>query len=213
MLLSHHLQLFLHLFCYNNYSSLLFPIANRSETNNLSEDPKLMKNFRKIIMYILYIYIFWPKSEGGGGRGQCPMPHTGPSPKRVVSRMCFNNGELRPKSWKLSFKWLPTNFWAAILVMYRGISQNFIWLLWVVITLSVTWESTSPLMPSSDGHYFFALIHAKSKTRLSGGKPRNIVRKCLHGTEQLTELLYSFWLYKSCWTFKLSTACTTLNWL
>ena len=47
-------------------------------------------------------------------------------------------------------------------------------------------------MPSSDSHYSFALIHAKSKTRLSGGKPRNIVWKCLHDTEQLTELLYFF---------------------
>ena len=34
----------------------------------------------------------------------------------------------------------------------------------------------------------FALIYAKSKTRLSSGKPRNIVWKCLHDTE----LLYFF---------------------
>ena len=39
-------------------------------------------------------------------------------------------------------------------------------------------------------HYslIFALIHAKSKTRFSNGKPRNIVWKCLHDTE----LLYFF---------------------
>ena len=48
-------------------------------------------------------------------------------------------------------------------------------------------------MPSSDvTTYCFALIHEKSKTRFSSGKPRNIVWKCLHDTEQLTELLYSF---------------------
>ena len=34
----------------------------------------------------------------------------------------------------------------------------------------------------------FALIHAKSETRFSSGKPRNIVWKCLHDTE----LLYFF---------------------
>ena len=38
-------------------------------------------------------------------------------------------------------------------------------------------------------HYFFALIYAKSKTRFSTGKQRNIVWKCLHDTE----LLYSFY--------------------
>ena len=48
-------------------------------------------------------------------------------------------------------------------------------------------------MPSSDvTTYSFALIHAKGKTRFSRGKPRNIVWKSLHDTEQLTELLYSF---------------------
>ena len=40
--------------------------------------------------------------------------------------------------------------------------------------------------------YSFALIHAKGKTRFSRGKPRNIVWKSLHDTEELTELLYSF---------------------
>ena len=33
---------------------------------------------------------------------------------------------------------------------------------------------------------------AKSKRRLSSGKPRNIVCKCQRDTEQLTELLNSF---------------------
>ena len=42
-------------------------------------------------------------------------------------------------------------------------------------------------MPSSD-----VSTHVKSKTRFSSGKPRNIVWKCLHDTQQLTELLYSF---------------------
>ena len=43
----------------------------------------------------------------------------------------------------------------------------------------------------------FALIHAKTKTRFSSDKPRNIVWKCLHGTE----LLY-FFDRSSCLTFK-----------
>ena len=33
--------------------------------------------------------------------------------------------------------------------------------------------------------YSFALIHSKSKTRLLTGKQRNIIEKCLHGTELL----------------------------
>ena len=43
--------------------------------------------------------------------------------------------------------------------------------------------------------YSFALIHAKSKTQFSSGKPRyiiNLIWKCVHDKEQLTELLYPF---------------------
>ena len=61
----------------------------------------------------------------------------------------------------------------------RKPSLNLIRLLRVVSTPSVTSESTG---------LTFALIHAKSKTRFSSGKPRNIVCKCLHDTE----LLYFF---------------------
>ena len=124
----------LHRFCYNNYSTLLVPIVSRSETNSFSEDPQ---------NYYAYIYIFAQKWGGGGGRKGLPHAPHRPFTKRVVSHLCFNNGELRPKSWKLSFKWLSTNFWAAILVIDHRISLNFIWLLWVVITPSVTSESTS----------------------------------------------------------------------
>ena len=51
-------------------------------------------------------------------------------------------------------------------------------------------ESLTPSVKSESWrHYSLALIHAKSKTRFSTGKQRNIVRKCLHGTEPL----YTFW--------------------
>ena len=73
------------------------------------------------------------------------------------------------------------------------ISLNFIRLLWVVITPSLTSESTGRNAVRWR-HYSFALIHAKSKPRFSSGKARNIVWKCPHDTEELTirELLCSF---------------------
>ena len=50
MLLSHHLHFF---FCYNNYSTLLVPIVNRSETMFLSED---RQNYY-VHIFIIYILI------------------------------------------------------------------------------------------------------------------------------------------------------------
>ena len=65
-------------------------------------------------------------------------------------------------------------------------SLNFFRLLRVVITPSVR-LNRSAVNAVQWRHYSltFALIHAKSKTRFSSGKPRNTVWKCLHDTELL----------------------------
>ena len=94
-------------------------------------------------------------------------------------------------------------------IILRG-SLNFIPLLRVVITPSVTSDLNRPAVNAVQWRHYsliFALIHAKSKTRFSSGKSRNIVWKCLDETE-----LLDFFDRNSCLTFKLSTACsTTLN--
>ena len=51
--------------------------------------------------------------------------------------------------------------------------------------------------------YSFTLIHAKSKTRFSSGKPRNIILICLHVTEKLTELLITLFSRNLCVMLKL----------
>ena len=65
-------------------------------------------------------------------------------------------------------------------------SLNFFRLLRVFITPSVR-LNRSAVNAVQWRHYSltFALIHAKSKTRFSSGKPRNTVWKCLHDTELL----------------------------
>ena len=76
-------------------------------------------------------------------------------------------------------------------------------------SLSNVWINR-PLMPYSDVKcYSFALIHAKTKTRFSSGKPKNIVyvyiytymiQNCVASCDHNLSLI-----------FKLSTACSTLN--
>ena len=87
-------------------------------------------------------------------------------------------------------------------------SLNFIQLLRVVITPSSDNVWIRPAVNAVQwSHYSFVLIHVKSLTRFSSGKPRNIVWKCLHDTGWL----YLFFDRNSCLSFKLSTACSTLN--
>ena len=66
-------------------------------------------------------------------------------------------------------------------------SLNFIQLLWVVFSSqqNLNWQAVNAVQWH---HYSFALIHAKSKTWFSSGKPINIAWKCQHDTE----LLYFF---------------------
>ena len=65
-------------------------------------------------------------------------------------------------------------------------SLNFIQLLRVVITPSSDNVWIRPAVNAVQWrHYSFVLIHVKSLTRFSSGKPRNIVWKCLHDTEWL----------------------------
>ena len=87
-------------------------------------------------------------------------------------------------------------------------SLNFIQLLRVVIAPSSDNVWIRPAVNAVQWrHYSFVLIHVKSLTRFSSGKPRNIVWKCLHDTGWL----YLFFDRNSCLSFKLSTACSTLN--
>ena len=73
-------------------------------------------------------------------------------------------------------------------------------------SLSNVWINP-PLMPYSDIKCSFALIHAKTKTRFSSGKPRNIVYMSTYMIQNCVAPRD----HNLCLTFKLSTACSTLN--
>ena len=103
-------------------------------------------------------------------------------------------------------------------------SRNFIWLLWVVFSSQQHHRKKEQKKQEKvNGNplffpvrlnrlavnaiqwrqYSFALIHAKSKTWFSSGKPRNIAWKCQHDTEllyfnyQMAEILYTWPLIPS----------------